>query len=331
MTKAVPMTEIWRGDILESMHSGHAVVCNVDGDILHAWGDPDAIVLPRSSSKMIQALPLVESGAADAAGLTDQHLALACASHNASAIHNTMVNDWLAAQGFSDNDLICGPQEPRDIGIRDALIHCSDPVCRVHNNCSGKHTGFLTLSKHLGAGGNYTDIDHPVQKAVQAAHEELTHEASAGYGIDGCSAPNHASTLKGMARAMAFYAAAREGNGTRETAAARLRTAMAKHPEYVAGEGRACTNLMRAMGHTVAIKTGAEAYFVAMLPEQKLGVALKIIDGATRASENALAAILVKLGVLDPNHPEAQKYLDAPIRNWDGLQTGVMRAASTLN
>jgi L-asparaginase II len=331
MTKAVPMTEIWRGDILESMHSGHAVVCNVDGDIVHAWGDPDAIVLPRSSSKMIQALPLVESGAADAAGLTDQHLALACASHNASAIHNTMVNDWLAAQGFTDDDLICGPQEPRDIGIRDELIRCNDPVCRVHNNCSGKHTGFLTLSKHLGAGGNYTDIHHPVQKAVQAAHEELTHEASAGYGIDGCSAPNHASTLKGMARAMAFYAAAREGNGTRETAAARLRTAMAKHPEYVAGEGRACTNLMRAMGHSVAIKTGAEAYFVAMLPEQKLGVALKIIDGATRASENALAAILVKLGVLDPNHPVAQKYLDAPIRNWDGLQTGVMRAASTLN
>ncbi len=330
MTKAVPTTEIWRGDILESMHSGHAVVCNVDGDIIHAWGDPDAIVLPRSSSKMIQALPLVESGAADAAGLTDQHLALACASHNASEIHNTMVNDWLAAQGFTDDDLICGPQEPRDIGIRDELIRCNDPVCRVHNNCSGKHTGFLTLSKHLGAGGNYTDIDHPVQKAVQAAHEELTHEDSAGYGIDGCSAPNHASTLKGMARAMAFYAAAREGNGTRETAAARLRTAMAKHPEYVAGEGRACTNLMRAMGHTVAIKTGAEAYFVAMLPEQKLGVALKIIDGATRASENALAAILVKLGVLDPNHPEAQKYLDAPIRNWDGLQTGVMRAASTL-
>lgn len=331
MTEAVPMTEIWRGDILESMHSGHAVVCNVDGDIVYAWGDPDAIVLPRSSSKMIQALPLVESGAADAAGLTEQHLALACASHNASAIHNTMVNDWLAAQGFSVDDLICGPQEPRDIGIRDELIRCNDPVCRVHNNCSGKHTGFLTLSKHLGAGGNYTDIDHPVQKAVQAAHEELTHEASAGYGIDGCSAPNHASTLKGMARAMAFYAAAREGNGTRETAAARLRTAMAKHPEYVAGEGRACTNLMRAMGHTVAIKTGAEAYFVAMLPEQKLGVALKIVDGATRASENALAAILVKLGALDPNHPEAQKYLDTPIRNWDGLQTGVMRAASTLS
>jgi L-asparaginase II len=331
MTKAVPMTEIWRGDILESMHSGHAVVCNVDGDIVHAWGDPDAIVLPRSSSKMIQALPLVESGAADAAGLTEQHLALACASHNASEIHNTMVNDWLAAQGFTDDDLICGPQEPRDIGIRDELIRCNDPVCRVHNNCSGKHTGFLTLSKHLGAGGYYTDIDHPVQKAVQAAHEELTYEDSAGYGIDGCSAPNHASTLKGMARAMAFYAAAREGNGTRETAAARLRTAMAKHPEYVAGEGRACTNLMRAMGHTVAIKTGAEAYFVAMLPEQKLGVALKIIDGATRASENALAAILVKLGVLNPNHPESQKYLNAPIRNWDGLQTGIMRAASTLS
>ncbi|MFY0616159.1 asparaginase [Shimia sp.] len=330
MTQAVPMTEIWRGDILESMHSGHAVVCNFEGDIVEAWGDPDAIVLPRSSSKMIQALPLVESGAADAAGLTEQHLAMACASHNGSKIHNDLVNNWLAAQGFGDDDLICGPQEPRDIAVRDDLIRCNDPVCRVHNNCSGKHTGFLTLSKHLGAGANYVDMDHPVQKAVLAAHEELTQETSPGYGIDGCSAPNHASTLKGMARAMAFYASAREGQGTRETAAARLRTAMAKHPEYVAGEGRACTNLMRAMGHSVAIKTGAEAYFIAILPEQKLGVALKIIDGGTRAAENAIAAVLAKLGVLDPANPEAAKYLDAPIRNWDGLQTGMMRAAPAL-
>ncbi|MGR3635609.1 MAG: asparaginase [Shimia sp.] len=330
MTDPVLMTEMWRGDILESMHHGHAVVCNAAGEIVEAWGDPEAVVLPRSSSKMIQALPLVESGAADAAGLTETHLAMACASHNASAIHNDMVRDWLAAQGFGEDDLRCGPQEPRDLAIRDDLIRCGDPVCRVHNNCSGKHSGFLTLTKHLGAGSEYCEIDHPVQKAVLAAHEELTQENSAGYGIDGCSAPNHASTLRGMARAMAFYASAREGNGTRETAAARLRTAMAKHPEYVAGEGRACTNLMRAMGHTVAIKTGAEAYFVAMLPEQGLGVALKIVDGATRASENAIAAILVKLGALDPAHPEAKKYLDAPIRNWDGLQTGLMKAGAAL-
>jgi len=330
MTDPVLMTEIWRGDILESVHHGHAVVCNGAGEIVHAWGDPNAIVLPRSSSKMIQALPLVESGAADKAGLTETHLALACASHNASAIHNDMVRDWLAAQELSEEDLRCGPQEPRDIGIRDELIRCNDPVCRVHNNCSGKHTGFLTLNKHLGGHSEYCDIDHPVQQAVLTAHEELTQETSAGYGIDGCSAPNHAATLHGMARAMAFFATAREGNGTRETAAARLRTAMAKHPEYVAGEGRACTNLMRAMGHTVAVKTGAEAYFIAMLPEQGLGVALKIVDGATRASENAIAAILTKLGALDPAHPEAKKYLDAPIRNWDGLQTGVMKAGAAL-
>ncbi|MGR3712035.1 MAG: asparaginase [Shimia sp.] len=330
MTDPVLMTEIWRGDILESVHHGHAVVCDARGEIVEAWGDPSAVVLPRSSSKMIQALPLVESGAADAAGLTETQLAFACASHNASEIHNTMARDWLAALEFTEDDLRCGPQEPRDIGIRDELIRCGDPVCRVHNNCSGKHSGFLTLGKHLSAGPEYCDIDHPVQRAVQAAHEDLTQADSAGYGIDGCSAPNHASTLQGMARAMAFYAAAREGNGTRETAAARLRTAMAKYPEYVAGEGRACTNLMRAMGHTVAIKTGAEAYFVAMLPEQGLGVALKIVDGSNRGAENAIAAILVKLGVLDPAHPEARKYLDAPIRNWDGLQTGVMKASAAL-
>lgn len=330
MTQPVQMTEIWRGDILESVHSGHAVVCNAAGEIVQAWGDPRAIVLPRSSSKMLQALPLVESGAADIARLTPQQLALACASHNGAAIHNDMVRDWLAALDLSEDDLRCGPEEPRDIPMRDQLIRCDDPVCRVHNNCSGKHSGFLTLSKHLGAGPDYVDLSHPVQTAVLDAFEDVTGETSAGFGIDGCSAPNHACSLQGMARAMAFFAAAREGQGTRETAAARLRTAMAMHPEYVAGEGRACTKLMRAMGHTVAIKTGAEAYYVAMLPEQGLGVALKIVDGATRAAEATIASILVKLGALDPAHPVAAEFINAPINNRADQITGYMRPAAAL-
>ena len=330
MTQAVPMTELWRGDILESVHSGHAVVSTPEGEIVHAWGDPNAIVMPRSSAKMIQALPMVESGAADAAGLSARHLAMACASHNASDIHNELVSSWLADLGLSEDDLLCGPQEPRDVAVRDALIRANNPVRRVHNNCSGKHAGFLTYAKFLNAGPNYVNVAHPVQQAVLAAHEDLTHETSAGCGLDGCSAPNFAFTMKGMARAMAYFAAAREGKDARESAAARLRDAMATYPEYVAGEGRACTNLMRAMDHKVAVKTGAEAYFVAILPDHKLGVSLKIIDGGTRAAENAIAAILVKLGALDAQHPEAQKYLDAPLKNWEGLQTGIMRASPAL-
>ncbi len=330
MTQAVPLTEIWRGDILESVHSGHAVVCNGSGDIVDSWGDADKIVLPRSSSKMIQALPLVESGAADAAGLTPKQLALACASHNASEIHSIAVNDWLSTMGMSDDDFRCGPEEPRDIDVRNTLIRCGDPVCQVHNNCSGKHAGFLTLSKHLGAGPEYIDPAHPIQRAIEATFEEVTQANHAGFVVDGCSAPNHATSVHNMAKAMAFFANAKEGGGTRETAAARLRNAMAQHPEYVAGETRACTKLMRAMGHKVAIKTGAEGYFVAMLPEQGLGIALKIADGATRASEATLTTLLVKYGALDAAHPVVADYIDAPILNRRNVTTGYMRPAAVL-
>ncbi|WP_372885706.1 asparaginase [Shimia sp.] len=327
MASPVPMVEIWRGPFLESVHNGHAVICDATGQIVEAWGDPEAIVLPRSSAKMLQALPLIESGAADAAGLSDAQLALACASHNGAEIHSVRVKQWLADLGLSDDDFCCGPQEPDDIPARNALIRANQAPCRHHNNCSGKHSGFLTLNRHLGGDARYVAIDHPVQKAVKAAFEEVTQEDSAGYGIDGCSAPNFACSVLGMARAMAFFAAADPEGDRRQSAAARLHRAMAAWPELVAGEGRACTNLMRAMDHKVAVKTGAEGYFVAIIPALKMGVALKIADGTARGAECAIAAILIRLGVLDAAHPEARKYVNAPILNRAGEVTGVMKPA----
>lgn len=325
MSNSVALAEVWRGPFMESVHRGHAVVCDDSGQIVHAWGDPHAVVLPRSSSKMIQALPLIESGAADAFGLGTEQLALACASHNGAAIHTDRVTKWLDHLGLSDDDFRCGPQEPDDREARNALIRAHECPCQMHNNCSGKHSGFLTLNKHLGAGPDYVDPDHAVQRACLEAFERVTGESSPGFGIDGCSAPNYATSLHGMARAMSHFAAAPTGS-----AEERLRTAMTLHPDLVAGEGRACTNLMRAMGGKVAIKTGAEAFFIAIIPELKMGVALKIEDGGTRAAECAIAAILVKLGVLEADHPETLKYLNAPIRNRRDLVTGAVRAAPAL-
>ena len=327
----VPMAEIWRGDFLESVHMGHAVICDAAGDIVQAWGDPDQVILPRSSSKMIQALPLIESGAAAAAGLSMDQLALSCASHNSAAIHTDRVAAWLAALGLGDDDMRCGAHAPKDIEARNALIRADEKPCQMHNNCSGKHAGFLTLNKHIGGGTEYNEVDHPVQKAVLEAFEDLTNATSPGYGIDGCSAPNFATTMHGFARAMAFFAAASEdGSSVRERAAATLVQAMATFPELVAGEGRACTELMRAMEGRVAIKTGAEAVYIAIIPELKLGVAVKIADGSTRAAECAIAAILVKLGVLEPNHPATLKRMNAPIINCNALTTGYIRPASQL-
>lgn len=330
MTNPIPLTEIWRGPRPESVHLGHAVICDTSGSIVEAWGNPEEVVLPRSSAKMIQALPLLTSGAAHAHGLTSEHLALACASHTGAAIHTDRVSRWLDHLGLSDADFRCGAHMPSDPEAHKALL-CSDTSpCQVHNNCSGKHAGFLTLNKHLKGGPDYVNPSHPVQKAVMEAFDEVTGETSPWFGIDGCSAPNPACSLHGMARAMAWFAAASETGGMLENSAVQLREAMMAHPDLVAGEGRACTELMRAVTEPVALKTGAEAFFVAILPQRKMGVALKIIDGGTRGAECAIASILVRLGVLDPEHPAARKFRNTPIVNWRGIETGAIRPAAPL-
>ena len=326
MTAPVAMAELWRGGILESVHAGHAVICGPGGRIVESWGDPDAVIFPRSSCKMLQALPLVESGAAEAFGLTEAQLALACASHSGSAQHVRMVERWLADLGTDHHALRCGSHMPGDTAERDRLIRAEEEPCPLHNNCSGKHAGFLTLNHHLGGDSEYVEIDHPVQRAVKAAFEDLTEETSTGYGIDGCSAPNFTTSVQGLARAMAFFAEATDGGNTRERAAHQLTRAMAAHPELIAGEGRADTELMRAMDG-VAMKVGAEAVYVAILPEQRLGVALKITDGSVRAAEAAIARILVSLGVLDYEHPATRKRLDTVQTNWRGLETGLFRTS----
>lgn len=330
MTNPVPMTEIWRASLLESLHLGHAVICDDTGQIVRSWGDPEAVIYPRSSCKMVQALPLVTSGAADKFGLSSEQLALACASHNGAAIHTDRVRAWLDQLGRGVDDFRCGPQEPADIAARNGLIRADASPCQVHNNCSGKHAGFLTLAAHMGAGPEYVEVDHPVQQSCLTALEDTTQLDSPGYGIDGCSAPNFATTVHGLARAMAFFASAQDRSDRQSTAAACLTAAMMAHPELVAGEGRACTELMRAMDGRVAIKTGAEAVFVAIVPEKRMGIAVKIVDGGTRAAECTIAAILVGLGVLDPEHPATRMFMNAPISNRRGIDCGLIRPAATL-
>ncbi len=323
-TETAPiLAKIWRGDFLECVHRGHAVVVNAKGEVVEGWGDPSKVILPRSSSKMLQALPLVESGAADSFGLRSEQLALACASHEASALHTKLVMNWLSILGKGDVDLRCGPQEPSDAKARADLLKRGYLPCQYHNNCSGKHAGMLTLNAHLKGEADYHDPLHPVQIAICDAFEHMTGEASPGYAIDGCSAPNFATSLKGLATAMAKMAKPRSSK--RGQASKRLVEAMIQNPLLVAGDGRACSELMAAMDG-VAVKTGAEGVFVAIIPSKGLGVAVKIEDGATRAAEAAITAILVKLGLLDPNDPAARKRTNAPILNRAGVTTGQVQA-----
>jgi L-asparaginase II len=329
-TGAAELVHIIRDPLVECVHRGHVAVWHYDSGLIAEWGDIGAPILPRSAMKMMQALPLVESGAADAAGLSEVRLALSCASHKGAAIHTDMVTAWLSDIGLSESDLRCGPQIPDDADAAREIICSHGRPDQRHNNCSGKHTGFLTLSKHLGGGPEYLEIDHPVQQAVRAAVEEVTGDTCDRYAIDGCSAPNFVLSLRGFARGLAAFAAAEAVGGARGAAMLRLRTAMVAHPQYVSGEQGASTRLMRATNGRAAVKSGAEGVFAAIIPEKRLGVALKIEDGAGRASEAVVASMLIGAGVLDPQHPEAQKLTFGPLRNRRDLVTGRVEVASDV-
>lgn len=328
MTNPVTIATVQRGDIIESVHSGHAVIADETGQIIEAWGDPDRVILPRSSCKMIQALPLLESGAGR--DLTDAHLALACASHEGEPRHVDLVGRWLGDIGLTEESLLCGPEESRVKDYRDEMIRERRSPGRTLNNCSGKHTGFLMLSQHLKAGPHYVATDHAVQVAVRSALEDVTEAPSPGYGIDGCSAPNFATTMHGLARAMASFAAATEGVSERQSAMVRLRQAMMAHPGLVSGRIASCNDLMSAAPGKIAAKTGAEGVYIAILPEQKIGIAVKADDGAKRAATAAIAALLVRRGVVSADNPKIAAWLEQPVMNRDNILTGHVRASAAL-
>ena len=323
MSAAHLMIELWRGPLLESAHAGHAVICDASGGIVDAWGDPDAVIYPRSSIKMIQALPMMEAGVS----LPTDRMALACSSHEGAPVHVAAVRAWLRDEGFRDGDLMCGCEAPRDRALRHAMIREGEAPEQAHNQCSGKHAGFLQFHRHLGGKGAYVDPDGALQRKIRQSFEDVTGESSPGYGIDGCAAPNFATTVTGLARAMAAYAGAVDGADARQGAMVRLREAMMAHPLLVAGEGKATTLMMEAAPGKLATKSGAEGVFVAILPEKKMGVALKIVDGAARAADAAMAALLVRLGILGAGDSAVRAHVDAPIMNRAGAEVGIIRKA----
>ena len=213
---AVALVEMVRGERVESVHRGHAVVCDGAGAVVEAWGEPSAVIYPRSACKMLQALPLLESGAGR--DLTDRQAALACASHQGAAVHTAMVADWLASMGMAEPDLRCGSHMPYAEDAAADLIRAGEAPCQLHNNCSGKHAGFLALSRRLGGGPDYVAVDHPVQVAVREAFEAVTGMESPGWGIDGCSAPNFATRLDALGGAMGRFAARARARAARGAA-----------------------------------------------------------------------------------------------------------------
>lgn len=322
------LVEVTRGDAVESVHRGAACVVDAEGRVVAAWGDVAAEVCPRSAVKPMQALPLVETGAAEAFAVTDEELALACASHSGEPEHVRRVALWLARLGRGEADLACGSHAPLHVPSAEALLRAGGRPCPLHNNCSGKHAGFLCLAAHLGADArDYVAPAHAVQRAALAAVGDMAgiDLARARLVRDGCSAPNLFLPLSALALAWARLGAPDRLPPRRAAAARRIVRAMKAHPALVSGSGRPCLTLSQSMAGGGVAKVGAEGVYAACLPERGLGLAVKIDDGAGRAAAPALAAILRGLGAFaDP--AAAASLTCVPHTAWAGGETGAVRA-----
>lgn len=327
------LVEITRGPLVESVHRGIVAVADPSGRLKLALGDVERPVYPRSAFKMMQALPLMESGAADAFKCNAKELSLACASHSGEPFHVRAVARWLSRIGCGEMDLACGPHLPINEAASRAMQRGRKEPTRLHNNCSGKHTGFLTLARHLGAPiGGYVELDHPVQRAVRRAIGELCDldPETMQWGIDGCAAPNFALPLKNLATGFARIADPSGLAPERAKALGRLMKAVSAQPLYESGTGRADALLIQAATGGTMTKGGAEGFYAAAIPALGLGVALKIDDGAGRGAETAMAAVLSALGVLDASSETGRHFLAAPVRNWRGDLCGERRPSATL-
>lgn len=338
------LVQALRGGVVESFHRGAVALVDADGGVLARCGDIERPIFPRSAVKVLQALPLVASGAADAFALTDEELALACASHNGEPRHADTAAGVLARLGLDAGALECGTHWPMHEPTMRALAATGGQPCALHNNCSGKHAGFVCLGSHLAgheapaarAGwlAGYVRPDHPVMREVDAALRATTgwNLAHGATGIDGCSIPTHAIPLRHLAQA---FARVGTGVGLSEghaRAAHRLRQAVARAPWAVAGTDRFDTRVMERLGERVFCKVGAEGVYCAAFPELGLGVALKMDDGNTaRAAEVVMAALIAAWLPLD----EAERgfieaLADLPLRNWSGIGLGRLQATGEV-
>jgi L-asparaginase II len=328
------LVEVTRGSLVESRHRGMVVAVDGEGRVVFEAGEIEAPVFPRSACKAMQALPLVESGAADAYGFGNRELALACASHNGEDAHAALAAEMLGKAGQGEEALECGAHWAFDQG---PLIHQARTLSRptaLHNNCSGKHAGFVCAACHSGMNfKGYVGYGHPLQQEIRGIMEGLTGAVLAhdNCGTDGCSIPTYAVPLKSLAEGFGRMLTGRGLEPVRARAARRLIEACMAEPFYVAGTRRFCTELMEVAPGKIFAKTGAEGVYCALLPDQGISVALKCEDGAGRAAEIMVAATLARFF---PQDSETRHRLaamaDHRLTNWNRIEVGRVRAAGAL-
>ena len=286
--------EVTRGGMVESRHRVHGLVMDAKGTVVHGWGDLDKVIYPRSAIKPMQALPFIETGAADAVSATIEEVAFACASHNGEPHHAGRANQWLSRLGLSHKNLECiGHYSHEETSLHTQLKN-HEQITNVHNNCSGKHCGFLSTALHQGEPlENYISPDHPVQQRLIQVLSELSDCDLSGSptGIDGCGIPVFGMPLSALALASARMAAPESLAANRRAASQRITAAMAAHPYEVAGQNRFDTNVMKAGNGAFVTKTGAEGVHVGLFLKSGYGIAVKCEDGTKRAVDVAMANI----------------------------------------
>jgi L-asparaginase II len=335
------LVEAHRGNAVESAHCGALAVVDADGGIVLTLGDIQRPIFPRSAVKVLQALPLVASGAAEALKLNDEELALACASHNGEPAHVATAAGMLAKAGADLRALECGNHWPRREAYQREMAARGETPSALHNNCSGKHAGFVCLACRMAGdrplfdfAKGYVQANHPVMREVTQALQAATgwDLSTAPQGIDGCSIPTFGIPLLHLAHAFARVGTGVGFDAAHAAATRRLRQAVARAPFMVGGTDRFDTRVMQRLGERVFCKVGAEGVYCAALPERGLGVALKIDDGNNaRAAEVVMAALIEAFVALDDGEARLLRSLsDVCLKNWNGIEVGSLRASQLL-
>lgn len=290
------LVELTRGDLVESVHTGALAVARANGELLLSIGDLARPIFPRSAVKSMQAIPLIETGAADRYGFGGREIAISCASHSGTPAHANLAASMLARAELDASALGCGAHDPiHELSAKEMFKAGVSPTA-LHNNCSGKHSGMVCTCAHCGDPvKGYLDVNHPHQQRIAKVLADFCGDGfdAKRYGIDGCSAPNWAIPLKNLAKAFAQIVTGDGLSPTRRAACERIIKSCMAHSDMVAGPGRMDTEAMTALGGKLFMKTGAEGVYCGGFPDLGIGFALKIDDGNKRASE-AVATGLIR-------------------------------------
>lgn len=328
------LTEVLRGGIVESRHRGSISVFDGQGRSVISVGEVSKPVFPRSACKLIQALPFVESGAAEAYGFGNKELSLVCASHSGEPEHVALAEAMLIKAGQNMTTLECGTHWPFDLPVAIKLAQSGALPTACHNNCSGKHAGFICTAAYLGEDPTgYVGPSHAAQMRVRDAMAEVTGaiHTSEACGTDGCSIPTYAISLSSLALGFAKAASGYGLSTSRAKAAKKLMDACMAEPFYMAGTKRFCTEIMAAAPNRVFAKIGAEGVYCAAIPELGFGIALKIDDGAFRAAELTVAATIAHLAKALPDIAEPVSAMARKVdRNWNKMNVGEQRVVASV-